>query len=86
MYVVVCSRHGIPLRSFFIKSYFMDGVGSFYPFVFMKPITSNFTNSEDPDEMPYNAAFCEDLHCTCICQKYLQTKEYNIFCILNRYP
>ena len=59
----------------------MDGVESFHPFVFRKPITSIFTDSEDPDEMPYNAAFCENLLCTCMCQKYLQTKEYNIFCI-----
>ena len=35
---------------------------------------SNFTNSEDPDEMLHNAAFHQGLG-----KKYLQTKEYNIF-------
>ena len=28
-----------------------------------KPYTSAFTNSEDPDEMPQNVAFNQDLHC-----------------------
>ena len=27
------------------------------------PITGTFTNSEDPDEMPHNAAFHQGLHC-----------------------
>ena len=34
-----------------------------------------FTNSENPDEMPHNAAFYQGLRCL----KDLQTKEYNIF-------
>ena len=27
------------------------------------PYTSNFANSEDPDEMQHNAAFYQGLHC-----------------------
>ena len=37
-----------------------------------------FTNSEDPDEMPHNAAFHQGLHCL-LGKKDLQTKRYNIF-------
>ena len=33
-----------------------------------------FKNSEDPDEMPHNAAFHQGLHCL-----YFGQKKYNIF-------
>ena len=28
----------------------------------INPLTDTFTNSEDPDEMPHDAAFHQDLH------------------------
>ena len=40
---------------------------------------STFANSENPDEMQYNAAFHQDLHCVCKGKKDLQTKEYIFF-------
>ena len=36
------------------------------------------TNSEDPDEMPHNAAFHQGLHCL-LRPNNLQRKKYNIF-------
>ena len=33
----------------------------------------NFTNSEDPNEMPHNAAFHQGLYCKC--NKDLQAKD-----------
>ena len=33
------------------------------PLYMGNPKTGTFTNSEDPDEMPHNAAFHQGLHC-----------------------
>ena len=41
-------------------------------------LTSTFANSEDPDEMQYNAAFHQGLHCLYRLKNH-QSKEYNIF-------
>ena len=37
------------------------------------PQTGTFTNREDPDEMPHNAAFHQGQHCI-----FLRLKKYNI--------
>ena len=47
------------------------------------PITGTLTNSEDPDEMPHNAAFHQDPHCLLrhnrSSEKEILYIKYNIF-------
>ena len=46
-----------------------------------------FTNCEDPDEMPHDAAFHQGLHCLFLVKKVLPTKELQDFLkILTRHP
>ena len=42
---------------------------------------STFANSEDPDEMPQNAAFHQDLHCL-LTQNRSSEKEMQYFLII----
>ena len=44
-----------------------------------------FENSENPDEMPENAAFHQDLHCL-LRQNDLQRNKYNFFRSYNLWP
>ena len=45
-----------------------------------------FTNSEDPDEMPHNAAFLQGLHCLYLGKKSLQTKNTISFKVISQHP
>ena len=44
------------------------------------PLMCTFTNSEDPDEMPHNAAFHQGLHCLLMKKKTPKTfsENYNL--------
>ena len=40
---------------------------------------STLANSEDPDEMPHNAAFCQGLHCLLLKTKSIFRERNTIF-------
>ena len=62
--------------SMLLISFQLDGC--LLPFVDWKPLNGYLANSEDPDEMPLNAAFHQGLHCL-LSQNSSSEKEIQYF-------